>query len=395
MFPAFHRPLRAHIDLNALQHNLQCARHYLPQSGFLWAVVKADAYGHGVLRCAQALASAPCPVDGFALIEIEAATHLRRAGVKQPMLLLEGCYHADELALCFEEGYTPVIHNTAQAAALLNHQPDRHSACQALPIYLKLNTGMNRLGLELEEILEWLPRLLAAPQVGQITLMSHFADADETGPGIQAQLQRLSHIQNTVHAAGHADFPLSLANSAALLRHAASSCNSFGHWARPGIMLYGSSPFSWSDEAHRATHLGLQPVMSLKTELISVREVQAGERLGYGGTFTAPQRMRIGIAAAGYADGYPRHAPTGTPVLVNNQRTQLLGRVSMDKICVDLSPIPDDDAQIGCPVTLWGEHLSVDEIAHAAGTISYEILCALHARVPVIEIPAAPTQGVR
>lgn len=358
------RPIRASIDLDALRHNYGVAREHAGKAS-VWAVVKANAYGHGLLRVARALVDA---ADGFALIELGGAIALREAGITQPILLLEGFYDADELPLFAQHRLTPVVHSLHQVKLLAaSRLPTR------LPVYLKLNTGMNRLGLNADEIGTALQALQASAQVGSISMMTHFADADsgQEGRGIAGQMSAFDAMR------GAHGFPLSLANSAALLRYP----ESLGDWARAGIMLYGSSPFP---ELRSAVALGLRPAMTLQSELIAVRDLSAGERIGYGGVFQASAAMKVGIVACGYADGYPRHAPTGTPVLVSGQRTRTLGRVSMDKICVDLTEIPA--AGIGSPVILWGKGLSADLVAAAAGTVSYELFCALAARVPVVEV---------
>jgi alanine racemase len=238
-----------------------------------------------------------------------------------------------------------------------------------LSVYLKLNTGMNRLGLEAGELDEALAMLASTSSADSITLMTHFADADGAS-GVAWQMARLQAM-----CAGRS-LPVSLANSAALLRFP-EAC---GDWARPGIMLYGGSPFP--DQS--AEELGLRPVMTLESQVIAVRDLAVGDHVGYGCLFCADRPMRIGVVACGYADGYPRHAPTGTPILVAGQRTRTLGRVSMDKLCVDLTELPNAD--VGDPVTLWGEGLPADEVASAAGTISYELFCALADRVPIVEV---------
>lgn len=338
----------------------------------MWSVIKANAYGHGMLPAALALRGS---TDGLALVELEGAIALREAGIRQPILMLEGFYQPDELPLFAEWALTPVLHAPWQVDALIAARlPVR------LPVYLKLDTGMHRLGLAADEFFQALARLEAADCTASITVMTHFADADEE-LGIAEQMQRLRGI-----TAGLA-LPLSLANSAALLRFPESHAD----WVRPGIMLYGASPFPARQSAES---LGLKPVMTLASEIIAVRDLAAGDRVGYGGTFVAEQPMRIGIIACGYADGYPRHAPTGTPVLVAGQRTRTLGRVSMDKLCVDLTGIDQkvgagDTATtpiIGTKVTLWGEGLPADDVATAAGTVAYELFCAVTARVPVVEV---------
>jgi alanine racemase len=355
------RPIRARFDSAALRHNHAVARHHAG-SAKIWSVVKANAYGHGLERTVATLADI---ADGFALIELEAAIAMREAGLRQPILLLEGCYAAEELPSFAENHLTPVLHSMAQvenfcALAL----PVR------LPVYLKLNTGMNRLGLTNDELEKALALLASTASAGSITLMTHFADADGQR-GIAWQMERLHAI-----CAGRS-LPLSLANSAALLRFP-ETC---GDWVRPGIMLYGGSPFP----DLTAEELGLKPVMTLESELIAVRDIAAGDTVGYGCTFTADRPMRIGVVACGYADGYPRHASTGTPILVDGQRTRTLGRVSMDKLCVDITGL-EKVSHGGTPVTLWGEGMPADEVAAAAGTISYELFCALADRVPVIEV---------
>jgi alanine racemase len=354
--PAMSRPITARIDLSALQHNLQVARR--ATTARIMAVIKADAYGHGLLRCAEALAEA----DGFALLDLRDALRLREAGFRQTILLLEGAFSADDLPRMAGHGLAGVIHSPHQLA-LLDAAP--HSSSK-LSVWLKVNSGMNRLGFAPQDIPAAMEKLKAHPAVRDITLMTHFSHADEIS-GIGGQLQIFNDLAAPYRVAR------SLANSAALLRYP----QAHGDWVRPGIMLYGASPFAEMD----SKALGLRPVMTLQSRIISVRELRTGECIGYGGTFCADRSMRIGVAACGYADGYPRHASTGTPVLVNGQRTRTLGRVSMDMLCVDLSAIPD--AAVGSSVTLWGEGLPVEEVAAAAGTISYELLCAITARVPI------------
>jgi len=363
------RPILARVDLGALRHNYAVARRYAG-SARVWAVVKANAYGHGLLRAARALADS---ADGFALIEIEGAIALREAGLRQPILLLEGFYAPDEIPLIVEYSLTTVIHSLQQLDLLIRSTPAKEVR---LPVYLKLNTGMNRLGLNANELDGAIHALNAASHVGAITLMTHFSDADcgQDGRGINEQMGRLGTMRADLTR------PVSLANSAALLRYP-ESMGSDQDWARAGIMLYGSSPFP---ELRSAAELDLSPVMTLTSELISVRDLAPGDRIGYGGTFVADVPLTVGVVACGYADGYPRHAPTGTPVLVEGRRSRTLGRVSMDKICVDLTAIPG--ARIGSSVVLWGQDLPVDEVATAAGTISYELFCAVAARVRVVEV---------
>jgi len=354
------RPIRVRIDSAALRHNLDAARRRAPRSR-ICAVVKANAYGHGLARAARALAAA----DGLALIELEAALELRRLGERRPIMLLQGFFSPDELEPIATHGLTAVVHDAEQLAMLERARPPKKIAVVA-----KLNTGMNRLGFPAEDLRGVLERLRNCPGAGAIALMTHFADADGKR-GVRWQLERFEA------ASAGVDLPKSLANSAALLRYPEAHKD----WVRPGIMLYGCSPFP--DES--AEKLGLKPAMTLTSELIAVKELRPGDCVGYGCTFTADARMRVGVVACGYADGYPRHAPTGTPILVAGKRTRTLGRVAMDMLFADVSGI--SGAEVGSAVTLWGEGLSADEVAASAGTVSYELLCAISQRVPVSEAP--------
>jgi len=352
------RPVRATISASALAHNLAVARRHAGAAK-VWAVVKANAYGHGLERAARALALA----DGFALLDLEEAARLRAAGVSKPILLLEGIFGAADVGALSQYDLTPVIHCAEQLAALERTPPER-----PLDVYLKLNSGMNRLGFAADGVDGAWQSLRRQRHVRSVTLMTHFADADGA-EGVAGQLERLDAMTRTLRA------PRCLANSAALLRHPQARAD----WVRPGIMLYGCSPFP--DQSAQA--LGLRPAMTLASEIIGVQRLQPGERVGYGFSYEARAATSVGIVACGYGDGYPRHAPTGTPVLVAGRRTTTIGRVSMDLLCVDVSGIPQ--ARVGTPVTLWGEGLSADEVAAAAGTVSYQLLCALASRVPVAE----------
>src|SRR5260221_6168179 len=358
------RPIRATISASALAHNFMVARAYA-SGAKVWAVLKANAYGHGLERSARALEGA----DGFAVLDFQEAARLRVAGIAKPILMLEGFFKPVDVPLLHKYSLTPVIHNQEQVEML---------RLAALPGeidgYLKVNTGMNRLGFTVDNLRAAYNALRMHPQVKAITLMTHFADADGAG-GIKAQLDWLNEMTQQIEGLGQA--PRSMANSAALIRFPEAR----GAWVRPGIMLYGGSPFA--DRPPAA--LELEPAMTPSSELIATQHLQPGERIGYGFAYQAVGEMTIGVVACGYADGYPRHAPTGTPVLVNGKRTRTVGRVSMDMICVDISDIPE--AYIGTPVTLWGEGLPADEVAAAAGTVSYELLCGLAPRVAVAEIP--------
>src|SRR5574341_32481 len=354
------RPIRATISAGALAHNLTVAQRHAAGAK-VWAVIKANAYGHGIERAARALAAA----DGFAVLDFQEAARLRVLGVRTPIVMLEGFFTASDASLLCKYGLTPVIHNPEQVEIL------KRGALEAeIDVYLKVNSGMNRLGFGVEALRPAYNALRMHQQVKNITLMTHFADAD--GPsGVKAQLDWFDELTRPLEANSR-----SAANSAALLRFPEAR----GDWVRPGIMLYGCSPFA--DQS--AEQLGLRPAMTLTSEIIATQHLQPGERVGYGFSYEAAGEMTIGVVACGYGDGYPRHAPSGTPVLVNGQRTRTVGRVSMDMVAVDISDIAD--AYIGSKVTFWGDGLSADEVGAAAGTLSYELLCKLTARVPVVEV---------
>ncbi|MCP5278205.1 MAG: alanine racemase [Thiobacillus sp.] len=358
------RPLVARIDTAALAHNLGVARAAAPKAKVM-AVIKANGYGHGVLRVAKALRSA----DGFAVLTLDEAAQLRAEGYTHPIVLLEGFFGPDELPEISRLRLRPVIHRADQvdvlAKARLEHRLD---------VLLKVDTGMHRLGMTPKRAAEELFRLQVMSQVGRVTLMTHFACADDPTVGVAAQLAVFEALRASVSKDGESP-TVTLANSAALLRYP----EAHGDWVRPGIMLYGASPF----EDQTGESLGLLPAMHLESRLIAVQAVRKGEGVGYGFTFRADRDMKVGVVACGYADGYPRHAPTGTPVLVAGQPARILGRVSMDMLCVDLGPVPT--AHVGSPVVLWGAGLPVDEVAAAAGTIAYELLTAIAPRVRMEE----------
>ncbi len=358
------RPLVATIDRAALTHNLTLVQQ-LTRGARTWAVIKADAYGHGINAAAQAFDAA----DGLALIELENAIRLRELGWKKPILLLEGCYAALDWHAAAEHRLTCVIHSDEQLSEF-----EATPLARKLDIYLKFNTGMNRLGFRIERARDLATRLVLNAGVGEITLMTHFARADERDG-------HLDQLRAFVQATAGLPFARSVANSAACFdfdRVGSNESASTGNDAvRPGIMLYGATPFSHATKS--ANSLRLKPAMSLTTEIIGVQSLKAGETVGYGATYTASKSERIAVIACGYADGYPRSAGTGTPVLVAGQRTRLVGRVSMDKITVDVTDI--ELARVGTPVELWGTQLPVDEVAAAAGTIGYELLTAVAPRV--------------
>lgn len=350
------RPILAHIDLSALENNLQVARR--ATSARIMSVIKADGYGHGLRRAAEALAA----TDGYALLDIQDAVSLREAGYRQVILLLEGFFGAEELSVVAEYDLACVIHSAEQIALL-----DAYPGNRKLDVWLKVNSGMNRLGFAPQQVAQAMEQLRRHRAVRDITLMTHFANADEAR-GIAEPLALFNDLAAPLRVAR------SLANSAALLRYPATHAD----WVRPGIMLYGASPFVDAS----AQQLGLRPAMTLSSRIIATQELRAGDEVGYGALFLAEHTMRIGIVACGYADGYPRNAPNGTPILVDGQRSKTLGRVSMDMLFVDLSGLPQAD--VGSRVVLWGEGLPIEEVARAAGTVSYELMCGLTPRVPVV-----------
>jgi alanine racemase len=355
------RPIQAKLDLNALESNLHVARR--ATSARIMSVIKADGYGHGLMRAAQALAA----TDGYAMLDIQDAVRLREAGYRQTILLLEGVFSAEELPVIAEYDLTCVIHSAWQIALLDAYPGPMKSGKGKLDVWLKVNSGMNRLGFVPHQVAQAMDQLRRHRAVRDITLMTHFANADEAR-GVAGPLALFNDL------AAHYRVPRSLANSAALLRYP----EAHGDWVRPGIMLYGATPFV--DVS--AQQLGLKPAMTLSSRIIATQELRAGDEVGYGALFRAEHNMRIGIVACGYADGYPRHAPNDTPVLVDGQRSKTLGRVSMDMLYVDLSALPQ--AEVGSRVVLWGEGMPIEEVARAAGTVSYELMCALTPRVPVI-----------
>jgi len=360
------RPILATIHTAAFTHNLTRVRAAAPDAR-VWAIVKANAYGHGIERAFDGLRSA----DGFALLDLVEAQRLRALDWRGPILLLEGCFEARDLELCSRLGLWHVVHCNEQIDMLAAHKtqvPHR--------VFLKMNSGMNRLGFRPERYRAAWTRLSALPQVEEISLMTHFSDAD-TAKGISAQLEAFEAVTH--------DLPgeRTLSNSAGTLRHGDALADR-SDWVRPGIAVYGSAP-DFPD--HSAADWGLQPTMTLASKIIGTQHLVAGDTVGYGSCFTADAPLVIGVVACGYADGYPRHCSTGTPVLVNGVRCRLVGRVSMDMITVDLTPVPG--AGIGSPVTLWGQSssgtvLPIDEVAQAGGTVGYELMCALAPRVPVV-----------
>ena len=375
------RPIEALVHTQALAGNLARARSTNPDAR-VFAVVKANAYGHGIEHAYAGLRGA----DGFALLDLAEAERVRALGWRGPVLLLEGCFEPRDLERCSRLGLWHVVHHEAQIDWLARHKTQTPHR-----VFLKMNSGMNRLGFRPEAFRGAWTRLNALPQVDEITLMTHFADAD----GERGVLPAVRIFRDTTQ-----DLPgeRCLSNSAAILRHAPRSPEWGGRlrheepgperiddndWVRAGLLLYGSAP---DFPAHDIRFWGLQPTMTLRTQLIATQTLRAGDTVGYGSSFTAGEPMRIGIAACGYADGYPRHCATDTPVLVDGVRSGTVGRVSMDMLAVDLGPVPQ--AEVGSEVTLWGRGpggslLAIDDVARAAGTIGYELMCALAQRVPV------------
>ena len=358
------RPIQATIHPSALRLNLARLRSETPDA-LAWAVVKANAYGHGLENVFEGLRGA----DGFALLDLSEASRVRALGWRGPIVLLEGVFDPRDLELCSRLHLWHTVHCDEQIDMLAlhkTHEPHR--------VFLKMNSGMNRLGFTPQRFRSAWTRLNALPQVDEISLVTHFATAD--GPvGIAEQMALFDEATH--------DLPgeRSVSNSAASLRHAQSAAKA--DWIRPGIALYGSSP---DFPERNCRDWDLQPAMSLNAKIIAVQDVPVGGSVGYGALFVAEQPTRVGVVACGYADGYPRICPTGTPVLVNGVRSRTLGRVSMDMLAVDLSEMPD--AGMGSTVTLWGKAssgalLSIDEVAQAAGTVGYELMCGLASRVPV------------
>ncbi|WP_277809969.1 alanine racemase [Chromohalobacter canadensis] len=353
------RPLIADIDLGALRHNYRLACDQAPQSRAM-AVLKAGAYGHGAVECANALADV---APAFAVASLEEAVALREAGIAQPIMLLEGFFDATELPLIDSHRLWVAAHSDWQIDALLAFRPRA-----PIPTWLKLDSGMHRLGFAPEDFVARWQRLKAAPaQVADLHLMTHFATADALDPGyFRRQLACAEALRERLAA------PVCLANSPATLAWP----QTHGAWTRPGVMLYGSDPLEGANDASRA----LKPVMTLRSEIIAVRELATGEAVGYGGRWRAPRPSRIGVVACGYGDGYDRHARDGTPVLVDGRRVPLAGKVSMDMLTVDLTDVPE--AAIGSRVVLWGEGLSIDEVARHCDTISYTLMTGVLPRVP-------------
>ena len=391
------RPIRALIDPFAIAHNLDVARACAPNSK-IWAVVKANAYGHGIDRVYPALSGALARspsrdigdgedtlsgtkrsgADGIALLDFDEAIRIRELGWTGPILLLEGFFEARDLPVVAAYGLTAAVQCDEQLAMLASFK-----APAPLSIYLKMNSGMNRLGFRPERFKQAWERARGIAAVGDITLMTHFAEADGSN-GVSAQMAAFERGADGIVGAR------CLSNSAATMWHAGAH----GNWVRPGVMLYGGSPSGRSEDIKAAIKAELTatitannterltrllPAMTLESRLIGTQQLQAGDAIGYGANFIADRAMKIGVVACGYADGYPRTAPAGTPIVVDGVKTRVVGRVSMDMITVDLTPCPH--AGVNTPVELWGNQLPIDDVAAACGTIGYELMTALAPRV--------------
>lgn len=355
------RPTYMAIDLAALRHNLERVHQFAPGRSVI-AMVKANAYGHGITRVAQALPNA----DAFGVASLEEGMTLREAGITQPIVLIEGLFYPDEIIEAAKYNFTLVVHHLPHVEML-----EKAAVDKPFQVWLKINTGMHRLGIHPAEVDSIYQRLMNINCVKKpIGLMTHFAEADMLdSEATTKQIKLFNEV--TSHLPG----PRSLANSAGIIAWP----NAHGDWVRPGLMLYGASPFP------NKTGLDhdLKPVMTLTSRLIAINPVQKGGRVGYGGTWTAPEDMLIGVVGVGYGDGYPQFAKNGTPVLINDKLCTLAGRVSMDMLTVDLRACPD--AKVGDPVTLWGIGLPVENVARHSGTSAYEILTRMTPR-PKIEV---------
>ena len=345
------------IDLAALQHNFQRVKQLAPQSRVM-AVIKADAYGHGIVQVATALSQPPHCADAFAVAHINEALRLREAGIEQAIIVLQGFQNTAQLVQMQTQNIQPVIHQHEQLTCL------QQTSLRGLHVWMKVNTGMGRLGFSLAQAASVKSSLQACAAVESIILMSHFANADEAEHALNQQ-----QVNDFKTLSGQLKLDSSLCNSAGLVQFP----NAQADWVRPGIMLYGASPVS----SQSAAELSLKPVMHLHAPLIAINHLRAGECVGYGSEFICPDDMPVGIVAIGYGDGYPRHANQQTPVFIKGVRTNLIGRVSMDMLCIDLRGI--NEVKLGDPVELWGEHIALDDVAQNADSIAYELLCNMAA----------------
>lgn len=360
------RAAEARIDLTALRHNLARVRE-AARGVRVMAIIKANGYGHGMARVARVLAHGDDGVDAFGVASVDEAIALREAGIEAPVTLLEGFFEAAELAAVEYYRLSVVIHHAAQLDIL-----ETHPLSSSIPVWLKIDSGMHRLGFAPDKARDAWRRLKSCPWVADpIRLMTHLASADD-----RHSPQTLVQLECFDTAISGIEGERGIANSAAILAWP----QTHAQWVRPGIMLYGVSPFVEG----MATDENLKPVMTLNSRLISVNRFRKGDAIGYAASWVCPRDMPVGVVAIGYGDGYPRHAAPGTPVLVNGRRVPLIGRVSMDMVTVDLSSQPE--ARIGDAVTLWGAGLPVEEVARCAGTIAYQLLCNVAQRVRVVEV---------
>lgn len=369
------RALKALIDCGALKHNLRRVKEQAPGC-LIMAMVKANGYGHGIVTVAKVLMEA----DAYGVACIEEATQLVNAGIQKPIVLMEGFFEKSELPDIVAMNMQAVVHSDYQIQALESFCQKflAYPIFQPIKVWIKINTGMHRLGFPPEVLISVIERLCALPSIHIVGVLTHFASADELeNPETQVQTKRFMQALKPIDQA----MGISLSNSAGILGWMASIQTTFANtsyipWVRPGLMLYGASPFS----GRIGQQEGLKPVMTLVSKLIAIQCVKKGGAVGYGGTYIAEKDCRIGVVAVGYGDGYPRVMPTGTPVLVKGVRVPLVGRVSMDMLTVDLSLV--NDSNVGDPVQLWGPELPVEEVAVWVNTTAYELLTSLSARVP-------------
>lgn len=353
---------QALIDHAALQHNLRRVREASPSS-HVWAVLKANAYGHGIERIAPSLLAA----DGFAVARIDEALRLQQLGLERPILILSGCYTQEKLTIAARQGFHVGLHQNQQLALLDTLPAD----APPLNVWLKVDTGMHRLGFPPGMVAGIAEQLNRHPRVAALNLLTHLANADDRAdPVTEAQLQQIERLSLDAFR------NCSVANSAGILGFPASHRD----WVRPGIMLYGVSPFLGG----RAAEEDLRPVMTLRSRVISVKQARQGDAIGYGGSYRCDEAMPVAVVAMGYGDGYPRHAVDGTPVLVNGHRLSLIGRVSMDLITLDARAYPG--VKVGDETILWGQGLPAEEVAEHAGTIAYELFCGVTSRVEFIDL---------
>lgn len=351
------RPATATINFDAIRHNYRLAKSAAGNQPAV-AIIKADAYGHGAIMAARALQK---DADAFGVACIEEAIELREAGIQQPILLLEGFFTEDEITTISELNFWTAVHSLDQIKVIA-----KSNISKPINVWLKMDSGMHRLGVHPQDYQQAYQQLTELPQVKDIVLMTHFSSADELDKDeTRLQIELFNHVTKNIKA------PRSLANSAGTLGYEAARSD----WQRPGIMLYGASPFAHSHP------LGdqLKPVMTLTSEVIAIRELNKGDAVGYSSTFICQDKTLVGTVAMGYADGYPRHAKTGTPVLVNGQLTRIIGRVSMDMLSVDLTHITD--AKVGSHVEFWGENLAANEVAANCDTIAYTLFTGITRRV--------------